>query len=193
MEQNKANIESPITLTEKQIKKRKRASKLINYYKKINNLLLNALSQTSGFLPGLGPIKSMSEGIIWKDVGIIIGLKIRNKFIKNKKWVSNNNDKITIREMKTPERLLKTLAGVSWLTGYYIFFRWYFSPTGLSLEEWMNYIGLETLNIVLYSTSLIAALGMKEAVKHTKESVKKKTQKIGKIAKRKEVEENKDL
>ena len=57
----------------------------------------------------------------------------------------------------------------------------------------MNYIGLETLNIVLYSTSLIAALGMKEAVKHTKESVKKKTQKIGKIAKRKEVEENKDL
>lgn len=126
--------------TEKKERRRlKSISQLVYSQKNTIKALTNIISSWVWYLPGAGPLKSLGEGINWKDF-------------------------LTKRTIQLPEQLLKVSAGLSWLTGYYYLLKPYFNGAEPTLDDLSSYASLEICNMALYTLSLLAA-GWEQAKK----------------------------
>ena len=117
----------------------KKTSLLIQSQKNIIKALSNIISSWVWYLPWAGPMKSLGEGVVWKDF-------------------------LTKRKIRLSEQLLKISAWASWLTGYYYLLKPYFNGAEPTLDDISGYASLELCNMALYTLSLLAA-GWEQAQK----------------------------
>ena len=128
-----------INAEKKERRKLRSISQLVNSQKKTIQALTNIISSGVWYLPWAGPLKSLGEGMNWKDF-------------------------LTKRKIQLPEQLLKVSAGVSGLTGYYYLLKPYFNGAEPTLDDLSSYATLELCNMALYTLSLLAA-GWEQAKK----------------------------
>ncbi len=125
---------SKLNRENRQRKKLRNASHIINSQKKLITTLSNIISSWIWYLPWAGPLKSLGEWFIWKDF-------------------------LSKRQIKWPEQLLKIIAGISWLTGYSYIITPYLHGQEVSFHDVGRYATLELVNAIVYSLSLLVAGG----------------------------------
>lgn len=130
--------------TPKQFKKLHKLSKKVSHQNKTINMLVNLLSGALGYAPGVGPSKSLIEGIRRRDM------------------ISN-------RHINALEAVLKIGAGASGWAGYYYLASPFLHDKEFTTDNMSWYVQLELINVILYTLSGLVAGG--EKALHTKQQL----------------------